>query len=385
MRLGLHIFHFLFTGNQTVNPIFAYPLRMNKFRLLILFLFLSGALRLAAQQPDAEGSLVKWMSLEEALAKNDTLPRPILLDFYTSWCGWCKHMMKTTYADPGLSQYINTYFYPAKFNAEGKDTLDYLGKKYGPTSAAPRAPHAFTVKMLKDQLMYPTTLFLNGYDKSKKEFGVSMIASGYLDRQKIEPLLVYNVENVFRSASYDDFSAQFQKAFYDSTLDKQLEKIKWLMPKEVFSTPEPKKKKKTLVFIHTDWCNACKVMQRATFSDSSVSAYLAGKFNLVDLDAQTKDTIQFKGQAFVNAQLPQAPFHQLALALSRNNLVLPTVALLDEDLNLLDAVSYYIHPKFLDDILHFYGDDVYRNKPWKDYMTEKQKAAQESTAPELKK
>jgi hypothetical protein len=41
---------------------------------------------------------------------------------------------------PGLAQYINAYFYPAKFDAEGKDTLEYLGKKYGPSSAAPRTP-----------------------------------------------------------------------------------------------------------------------------------------------------------------------------------------------------------------------------------------------------
>ena len=67
-------------------------------------------------------------------------PRPILLDFYTDWCGWCKQMMKTTYADVNLASYINTYFYPAKFNAESKDTIEYLGKKYGPMSMDPKSP-----------------------------------------------------------------------------------------------------------------------------------------------------------------------------------------------------------------------------------------------------
>lgn len=352
---------------------------MKKRFLVFLILFFHAGLRINAQQPDAEGSLVKWMSLDEALAKNDSATRPILLDFYTSWCGWCKQMMKTTYADPGLAQYINTYFYPAKFNAEGKDTLVYLGKKYGPTSAAPRTPHEFTKLMLKDQLMYPTTLFLNSYDSSKKEFGVSMLASGYLDRAKIEPLLVYHVENVFRSASYDDFGAAFQKAFYDSTLDDKLKKFKWTSLKEVFEDPA-EKKKKTLVFIHTDWCNSCRVMERTTFIDTSVNAYLRNHFDVASLNAQSMDTVRFKDQVFINEGTPHAPFHQLAIALTRKNLVLPTLAVLDENMNLLDAIAFYIHPKFLDDILHFYGENIYKRMSWRDFIADKELKAKAASS-----
>jgi thiol:disulfide interchange protein len=83
---------------------------------------------LNAQPPDAEGSLCNGCPWTKRWQRMIRTARPILLDFYTSWCGWCKQMMKTTYADPRLAQYINTYFYPAKFNAEGKDTLEFLEK-----------------------------------------------------------------------------------------------------------------------------------------------------------------------------------------------------------------------------------------------------------------
>jgi thioredoxin-related protein len=202
-----------------------------------------------------------------------------------------------------------------------------------------------------------------------------MLASGYLDQQKLEPLLVYNVEQVFRSSSYDDFGAAFQKAFYDSTLDDKLKKLKWMTFQDVLNAPVPKKKK-TLVFIHTEWCNACMVMQRTTFIDTLVSEYMGKHFELAQMNAQDTVTLNFKGRIYVNSKSPQEPFHQLATALCRNNMILPTLAILDENLNLLDAVAFYIHPKFLDDILHFYGEDLYATMSWKDYMTGKQQGFQ---------
>lgn len=69
------------------------------------------------------------------------------------------------------------------------------------------------------------------------------------------------------------------------------------------------------------------------------------------------------------------PFHQLTFALAKNNFILPTLAVLDENMNLMDAVSFYIQPAFLKDIAHYYGDEVYKKKPWKDYIEEKKKTS----------
>src|SRR5687767_14240687 len=105
---------------------------MNRVLLLAVIFSIHQSLFAQPQPaPDSEGSLVKWMGIEEALEKTKTQPKPIILDFYTDWCGWCKKMMQTTYANPGLAQYINTNFYAVKFNAESKDTIEYLGQKYG--------------------------------------------------------------------------------------------------------------------------------------------------------------------------------------------------------------------------------------------------------------
>src|SRR4051812_13405847 len=101
---------------------------------LLSFLLLT-SLQIHAQlavpaDPDKEGSLVKWMDFKEAFEKNSKVPKPFIIDIYTDWCGWCKHMMKTTYAVPELANYINSNFYPVKFNAETHDTIEFLGEKF---------------------------------------------------------------------------------------------------------------------------------------------------------------------------------------------------------------------------------------------------------------
>ncbi len=333
----------------------------------LLFPCLVRAQQQAPLQADAEGSYVKWMTLQEAMEKEKTQPRPIIMDFYTDWCGWCKQMMKTTYANPDLAGYINNNFYPVKFNAETKDTIEYLGEKYGPVGTGRGATNALAIKLLQNKLMYPTTMFLNNYDKKKDEFSFSMLAQGYLDNTKFEPILVFTLENAFRNSSYDDFKAGYDVAFSDTATERRLKEIKWKTPVEAFNNKETSKKK-TLVLIHTEWCNACRVMQRSSFIDTTVEKYVTDKYDLVDFNPEITDAITFKGQTFSNARTPQAPFHQLAITLCRNSFTLPTMVILDESMNIVDAIPFYLPAGSLKNIVTFYGDDVYKKKSWNDFM-----------------
>lgn len=142
-----------------------------------------------------------------------------------------------------------------------------------------------------------------------------------------------------------------------------------MTPAEAFNFPA-KDKKKSIVLIQTNWCNSCRVMQRTSFIDPSVFGYADTTYRFIRFDAETKDSISFQGKSFVNPAQPQSPFHQLAVSLCKGNLVLPTVALLDENNNLLDAIPFYLPPSVMKRILYYFGEDLYKTKTWQEFMTE---------------
>ena len=51
-------------------------------------------------EPEATAGGVEWLlSMEEAVARAQKQDRPIMIDVYADWCGWCKRLDSDTYAD----------------------------------------------------------------------------------------------------------------------------------------------------------------------------------------------------------------------------------------------------------------------------------------------
>jgi thiol-disulfide isomerase/thioredoxin len=203
------------------------------------------------------------MTFKEAQEKNKTVPKPFIIDIYTDWCGWCKHMMKTTYSNPAIANYINANFYPVKFNAEGKDTIEYNGKIYKPLSKDPKTPHELAIKFLGEKLSYPSTIFVtNNYE-------YNLLSQGFLEEKKLEPILVFMVENAWRSSIFDEFGKHFNNTFYDTVFKK--------VPVKMYSFKEldklqKKSPKKVMVHIGANFCNTCRVMIKTTYVDSSIAS-----------------------------------------------------------------------------------------------------------------
>lgn len=327
---------------------------MKPFFLLLLFLQVSFSL-----SSQSEEGLVKWLTFKEAQALNKTQPKPFLVDIYTDWCGWCKHMMKTTYSNPNIAAYINSFYYPVKFNAETKDTVEYNGKIYKPTSAAPKTAHELAIKFLGNSLSYPSTIFVSN------NFEFNLLSQGFLEEKKIEPLLVFVVENIYKSASYDDFSKQFNNTFYDTSFVKST--VKSYSFKEIEKL-QKKKPKKILINIGTGFCNSCKVQTATTFKDTAIANYVNKHFYLMNYDAENADTIRFKGEACYKTLVNGYPFNTFALKVTNNRLSFPSIAVLDENQNILDALNAFLTPASLLPILKYYSEDKFKTIAWPEYI-----------------
>lgn len=173
---------------------------MQKVSFLFFILFITAVF--SSFQKKLPKETIQWITLEEAEMKYKQEPRPVLVDLYTDWCGWCKVMDKKTYSNPSLIKYLNQKFYAVKLNAETKKDVTWNGKTYSFNPAYKTNDIALT--LTKGELAYPTTVFLPA-DQS----GPQPIA-GYLELKEMEMMIKYYGENKYITLPFDEYAKNFR-------------------------------------------------------------------------------------------------------------------------------------------------------------------------------
>jgi thioredoxin-related protein len=141
--------------------------------------------------------------------------------------------------------------------------------------------------------------------------------------------------------------------------------------------------KKTIILLEADFCNSCKIMKSTSFTDSLNLDYLREKFNCVNFNVVGNDTVNFRGQIIApGAQL--GSLHPFTQAITRGNIGFPEVVILDEKLDILDVIPVYLNPEVMNNIIRFYGENIYQKKSWTDYINDLQAKKNQSVKPEQK-
>lgn len=142
---------------------------------------------------------VKWLTFEEAIALHEQNPKKLLIDLYTDWCGWCKVMDKNTYSKAEIANYINENFYPVKFNAEQKESVEFRGHTFNYVAQGRRGVHELAAALTRNKLSYPTTVFMD------EELRIIQPVAGYLKPEQMEPILLFIGEDYFKTTPFEDF------------------------------------------------------------------------------------------------------------------------------------------------------------------------------------
>jgi thioredoxin-related protein len=127
-----------------------------------------------ASTAGAEGH-VAWRGWDEGLREARRTNRPVLVDVYTDWCGWCKRMDRDVYSRADVRDYLASRFVVVRLNAEAQDGVQYEGQDL--TSAGLAEQFRVTG--------YPTTVFL-------KSSGAHLInVPGYVPADRFMLVLRY--------------------------------------------------------------------------------------------------------------------------------------------------------------------------------------------------
>lgn len=170
---------------------------MKKLFPLLSILFLS--ISIQAQE-------VTWISFEKAVELNKENPKPLLVDVYTDWCGWCKKMDKETYTNKTIIDYINTHFYAVKLDGEDKNDIVYNDYTFKFKANGRRGYNEFAAALLNGKLSYPTTVFLDA------KMQLLDRVPGYLDTKMMEQITAFFATESYKNVEWETFQKEFKSS-----------------------------------------------------------------------------------------------------------------------------------------------------------------------------
>lgn len=145
-----------------------------------------------------------------------------------------------------------------------------------------------------------------------------------------------------------------------SFIVKAQDKINWISLNEALKL-QKENPKKIMIDVYTNWCGPCKLLDKNTFQNKDVAAYVNENYYAVKFNGEGDETINYKGDIFKN------PNYNKALANKRNSphqfsdfmriSAYPTIAFLSEKAEFIIPLKGYYNPQQLEFYLKLLATD----------------------------
>ncbi|GAA4282449.1 thioredoxin family protein [Gaetbulibacter aestuarii] len=160
-------------------------------------------------------------------------------------------------------------------------------------------------------------------------------------------------------------------AFLSTTVSAQ--EINWVSLEQALEL-QKKEPKKIMMDAYTNWCGPCKMLDKNTFHNPDVVAYVNKNYYAVKFNAEGNEAITYNGKNYAN------PNYDPALANRRNSphelsrylriSAYPTIVFMDETGNVIAPIVGYQKPTQLELYLKLFKTDDYKSITSQDQFTE---------------
>ncbi len=141
----------------------------------------------------SEAGLV-WMNYADGMEKAGVEGKYVLVDFWTSWCHWCKVMDKDTYGDEAVQALLMESFVIIKVDAESEAT-----------QGAVEAPSGVELAREFQVSSYPTTWFTDATGKKIAPL------PGFSPPEQFLVVLDFIASGAYENQSFQEFQASRNK------------------------------------------------------------------------------------------------------------------------------------------------------------------------------